>query len=145
MLEAGNVGGWKCRRPNFLLFGLGRISTLSPSQSGWRSLPEGVASPPCSPQVESAHKSAQLILASCPPYWHGWWYWHAMTNTCQNVCTLGEISAPYAECLHPPTFWTLLQGKVKKLTLLKSVLSLPFKFVQNHKSCPISAMPLLGL
>ena len=49
------------------------------------------------------------------------------------------------ECRRPPTFWPFLREKVKKLTSLKSVLSLPFKFVQNHKSCLISAIPLLGL
>ena len=49
------------------------------------------------------------------------------------------------ECRRPPTFWPFLRGKVKKLTSLKSVLSLPFKFAQNHKSCLISAVPLLGL
>jgi len=49
------------------------------------------------------------------------------------------------ECRQLPTFWPFLREKVKKLTSLKSVLSLPFKFVQNHKSCLISAVPLLGL
>jgi hypothetical protein len=49
------------------------------------------------------------------------------------------------ECRRLPTFWPFLREKVKKLTSLKSVLSLPFKFVQNHKSCLISAIPLLGL
>jgi hypothetical protein len=49
------------------------------------------------------------------------------------------------ECRRLPTFWPFLREKVKKLTSLKSVLSLPFKFAQNHKSCLISAMPLLGL
>ncbi len=71
----------RCWRPEMLasrllLFGLGRISTLSPSQSGWRSLSEGVASPPCSPQVESAHRSAQLIWAASLPYWHSLLYRH---------------------------------------------------------------------
>ncbi len=117
----------------------------SPSQSGWRSRSEVVVPPPSGPQVGSVHKSAQLIWAACPPYWHGWSYWHAMTKTCQNVGTLGEMSAPYAECRRLPTFWPFLQRKVKNLTWLKSVLSLPFKFVQNHKSRPISAMSLLGL
>ncbi len=71
----------RCWRPEMLasrllLFGLGRISTLSPSQSGWRALSEGVASPPCSPQVESAHRSAQLIWAASLPYCHGLLYQH---------------------------------------------------------------------
>jgi len=73
----------RCWRPEMLasrllLFGLGRISNLlTPSQSGWRALlSEGVASPPCSPQVESAHRSAQLIWAASLPYWHGLLYRH---------------------------------------------------------------------
>jgi len=52
---------------------------------------EGVVPPPSGPQVGSVHKSAQLIWAACPPYWHGWWYWHAMTKTCQNVGTLQNV------------------------------------------------------
>ena len=142
----------KVHAHTILLFGLGGLSTLLSFTARLKfsflfsfSPSEGVAPPPSGPQVGSVHKSAQLIWAACLPYWHGWWYWHAMTKTCQNVGTLGEMSAPYAECRRPPTFWPFLQEKVKKLTLLKSVLSLPFKFVQTHKSRPISAMPLLGL
>ena len=36
-------------------------------------------------------------------------------------------------------------GKIKNLTRLISVLSLQFKFVHNHKSCPNSAATLLNL
>ena len=90
----------------------------SPPQSGWRSLSEGVDSPPSGPQVESVHKSAQLIWAASLPYWHGWLYRHDLPKTCQN-----------AECRRPPTFWPFFQRKVKILTRLISVLSLPFKFV----------------
>ena len=80
-----------------LLFGLGGLSTLLSFSARLKfsfSPSEGVAPPPSGPQVGSVHKSAQLIWAVCPPYWHGWWYWHAMTKTCQNVGTLGEMSAP---------------------------------------------------
>ena len=38
-----------------------------------------------SSQIRSAY------MAACPPYWHGWWYWHAMTKTCQNVGTLQNV------------------------------------------------------
>jgi hypothetical protein len=55
-----------------------------------------------------------------------------------------KMSAPF-KCPWPPTFWTSFLRKVKNLTRLISVLSLPFKFVQNHKSCPNSAASRLGL
>ena len=114
-----------------LLFGLRRISTLSPSQSGWRALlSEGVASPPCSPQVESAHRSAQLIWAASLPYCTG--------TTCLNIRVYQMLAATRI-------FWPLFLGKIKNLTRLISVLSLPFKFVWNHKSCLNSAASLLGL
>ena len=60
-----------------LLFGLGRVSTsVSFSVRLKSSLSEGVASPPCSPQVESAHRSAQLIWEASLPDWHGLLYRH---------------------------------------------------------------------
>jgi hypothetical protein len=88
------------RRPNSYYLGSAGSPLCSPSQPGWSSRSsrstrsEGVAPPPSGPQVGSVHKSAQLIWAACLPYWHGWWYWHAMTKTCQNVGALGEMSAP---------------------------------------------------
>ena len=39
---------------------------------------------------------------------------------------------------------TFFLGKIKNLTRLISVLSLAFKFVHNHKSCPNSAATLLS-
>ena len=81
-----------------LLFGLGGLSTLLSFSARLKfsflfsfSPSEGVAPPPSGPQVGSVHKSAQLIWAACLPYWHGWWYWHAMTKTCQNVGTLQNV------------------------------------------------------
>ncbi len=55
-----------------------------------------------------------------------------------------KMSAPF-KCPRPPTFWPSFPRKMKNLTRLTSVLSLPCKFVQNHKSCPNSAASLLGL
>ncbi len=40
--------------------------------------------------------------------------------------------------------FTFFLGKIKNLTRLISVLSLQFKFVHNHKSCPNSAATLLS-
>ena len=69
-----------------LLFGLGRISTsVSFSVRLKSSLSEGVASPPCSPQVESAHRPAQLIWAASLPYCTG--------TTCLNVRALQMFAA----------------------------------------------------
>ena len=124
-----------------LLFGLGGLSTLLSFSARLKfsfSPSEGVAPPPSGPQVGSVHKSAQLIWAACPPYWHGWLYRHDLSKTCQNVSVLSK-------CRRPPTSWPFFSRKVKILTRLISVLSLPFKFVQNHKSCPNSAASLLGL
>jgi hypothetical protein len=142
------------RRPNFLLFGLGGLSTLLSfsvrlkfsfylsysSCLSWRCCSSTFLSSSgiCS-QIRSVYMGgvsavlARLVvlarhdenLSKCRrPRW--------------NVGTLCRMS-------RPPTFWPFLQRKVKKLTLLKSVLSLPFKFVQNHKSCPISAIQFLSL
>ena len=82
-----------------LLFGLGGLSTLLSFSVRLKfsfysfSPSEGVAPPPSGPQVGSPLRSAQLIWAACPPYWHGWWYWHAMTKTCQNVGALQNVGA----------------------------------------------------
>jgi hypothetical protein len=40
--------------------------------------------------------------------------------------------------------FTFFLGKIQNLTRLTSVLSLRFKFVHNHKSCPNSAVTLLS-
>ncbi|MFN9909075.1 MAG: hypothetical protein ACK56F_23620, partial [bacterium] len=81
-----------------LLLGLGGLSTLLSFSARLKfsflfsfSPSEGVAHPPSGPQVVSLHKSAQLIWAACLPYCYGWWYWHAITKTCQNVCTLQNV------------------------------------------------------
>jgi hypothetical protein len=88
----------KMSASKLLLLGLGGLSTLLSFSARLKisflfsfSPSEGVAPPPSGPQVGSLHKSAQLIWAACPPYWHGWWYWHAMTKTCQNVGTLQNV------------------------------------------------------
>ena len=81
-----------------LLLGLGGLSTLLSFSARLKfsflfsfSPSEGVAPPPSGPQVGSPLRSAQLIWAACPPYWHAWWYRHAMTKTCQNVGTLQNV------------------------------------------------------
>jgi len=88
----------KMSASKLLLLGLGGLSTLLSFSARLKfsflfsfSPSEGVAPPPSGPQVGSPLRSAQLIWAACPPYWHAWWYRHAMTKTCQNVGTLWNV------------------------------------------------------
>ncbi len=72
-----NVAGRKCRRPDSYYLG----SAESPTSDSFSvrlksSLSDGVASPPCSPQVESAHRPAQLTWAASLPYCTGLLYRH---------------------------------------------------------------------
>jgi len=85
----------KVHAHTILLFGLGGLSTLLSFTARLKfsflfsfSPSEGVAPPPSGPQVGSVHKLLSLYGRRVLPYWHGWWYWHAMTKTCQNVGTL---------------------------------------------------------
>ena len=92
-----------------------------------------VASPPCSPQVGICSQTAQLIWAASLPY-------------CTGCCTArpAKIFAP-CQMFAAANISTFFLGKIKNLTRLISVLSLQFKFVHNHKSCPNSAVALLSL
>ena len=79
MLAAGNVGVRKCRRPDSYYLGSAESPLcllLSPAEelSSQKVLP--LRSPPCSPQVESAHRSALLIWAASLPYCTGLLYRH---------------------------------------------------------------------
>ena len=137
----------KCQRPNFLLFGLGGLSTLLSFSvrlkfsfysfysfySFWRCCSSTFwsSSGICS-QIRSAYMGgisavlARLVVPARP------------------VKNVPKCPRP-SKCWRPPTFWPFFFIKVKILIRLTSVLSLPFKFVQNHKSCPNSAASLLGL
>ncbi len=67
----------KCRRPNSYYLGSAESSTsVSFSVRLKSSLSDGVASPPCSPQVGSALRNAQLIWAASLPYCTGLLYRH---------------------------------------------------------------------
>ncbi len=123
---------------SLLLFGLGRLSTLFSFSvrlkiSLWRCWLSTIWSPSgiCS-QIRSAYMGgvsavlAQLVVPARP------------------VQNMPKCRRP-SKCRRPPTFWPFFSRKVKILTRLISVLSLPFEFVQNHKSCPNSAASLLSL
>ncbi len=124
----------ECRRPNAYYLG----SAGSPTSDSFSvrlksSLSDGVASPPCSPQVGSALR---------PPSLYGWRLCRTVPacctgTTCQNIRALSMFMAANIS--------TFFLGKITNLTRLISVLSLPFKFVHNHKSCPNSAATLLSL
>ena len=128
----------KMSAPKLLLFGLGGLSTLLSFSvrlkfSFWRCCSSTFwsSSGICS-QIRSAYMGGvSAVLAR-------------LVVPARHDENLSKCRHP-TECRRPPTFWPFLRGKVKKLTSLKSVLSLPFKFAQNHKSCLISAIPLLGL
>jgi hypothetical protein len=124
----------KCRHPNFYYLGSAKSPT-SDSFSVWlkSSRSDGVASPPCSPQVGSALR---------PPSLYGW-------RLCRTVpaCCTGTTCPIFAPCqmFAAANISTFFLGKIKNLTRLISVLSLQFKFVHNHKNCLNSAVTPLSL
>ncbi len=111
------------RRPNSYYLGSAESPT-SDSFSVWlKSSRSGdVVSPPCSPQVGSAPR---------PPSLYG------RRHTVPAV-----VPARPAKIF--ADIFTFFLGKIKNLTRLISLLSLQFKFVHNHKSCPNSAVTLLS-
>ena len=76
----------KCRRPNSYYLG----SAESPTSDSFSvrlksSLSDGVASPPCSPQVGSVLRTAQLIWAASLPYCTGLLYRHDLPECSRPV------------------------------------------------------------
>ena len=119
MLAAGNVGGRKCRRPVSYYLGSAESPLcllLSPAE-GLLLLHEvlspleelssdGVVSPPCSPQVGSALRPAQLIWAACLPYCTGMLVLARPVQMCQNVRAprnVGGRRSLGADCSAPRT------------------------------------------
>ncbi len=120
----------KYRRPNSYYLGSAESPT-SDSFSVWlKSSHSGdVASPPCSPQVGSAPR---------PPSLYG-------RCLCRTVpARLAKIFSP-CQMFAAANISAFFLGKIKNLTRLISVLSLQFKFLHDHKSCPNSAVTLLSL
>ncbi len=122
------------RSPNSYYLGSAESPT-SDSFSVWlKSSRSGdVASPPCSPQVGSALRPPNLYgrrLAVLYRLLHR-----------QDLPTYSRLVQMFAAA----NISTFFLGKIKNLTRLISVLSLHFKFVHNHKSCPNSAVTLLSL
>ena len=120
----------KNRHPNSYYLGSAESPT-SDSFSVW--LKSSRSGDVASPQVGICSQTAQLIWAASLPYCTGC----CTGTTCQN------IRAP-VQMFVAANIFTFFLGKIKNLTRLISVLSLQFKFVHNHKSCPNSAVTLLS-
>ncbi len=92
-----DVRGRKCRRPDSYYLG----SAESPTSDSFSvrlksSLSDGVASPPCSPQVGSALRTAQLIWAASLPYCTGLLYRHDLPEYSLPIkCSRPQIFQPF--------------------------------------------------
>ncbi len=129
-----DVGGRKCWRPDSYYLG-------------------SAESPLCLLLSPAEELSSQKVL----PLLHAVLKWNLLTDPLslygRRLCRTVPACCTGTTCLNvraPQMFaaadiLTLFSEKNKNLTRLISVLSLPFKFVQNHKSCPNSAASLLGL
>ena len=124
----------ECRRPNAYYLGSAESPT-SDSFSVWlkSSLSDGV------PLLHAVLKWD--LLSDRPAYMGG----------VSAVLYRPVVSARPAKIFAPCQMFaaanisTFFLGKIKNLTRLISVLSLPFKFVHNHKTCLNSAASLLSL
>ncbi len=102
------------------IWALPNLQLLTSSKSGWRALVQ-VMLP--SPQVTWRLRPPSLYGVS--PVLYRPLYRHDLSKYLRLV----QISAG-------AYIFTIFWGKVKNLSLLKSVLSLQRKFVHDHKSCP---------
>ncbi len=124
----------KNRRPYSYYLGSAESPT-SDSFSVWlKSSRSGdVVSPPCSPQVGSALRPPSLYGGRISAVLYRLLYRHDLPKYSRPVRMFAAANIS-----------TFFLGKIKNLTQLISVLSLQFKFVHNHKSCPNSAVTLLS-
>ncbi len=121
--------------PKLLLFGLGRISNF------WLllSLAEELSFRWCC--LSSMQSSSEDLHSDRPAYIGGV---SAILYRLVVLARPAQILAP-CQMFTAANISTSFLGKIKNLTRLISVLSLPFKFVHNHKSCLNSAVTLLSL
>ena len=110
------------------------LQLLTPSQSGWRALVQMVL-----PLLHAVLKWD--LLSDRPAYMGG------VSAVLYRLVVPARPAKIFASCqmFAAANISTFFLGKIKNLTRLISVLSLPFKFVHNHKSCPNSAATLLSL
>ena len=108
------------------------LQLLTSSKSGWRALVQVM------PLVHvvlkwSLHPGCPAYMGGVSPVLYRLLYRHHLPKYLRSV----QISAG-------AYIFTISWGKIKNLSRLISVLSLHFKFVHNHKSCPNSAVTLLS-
>jgi hypothetical protein len=109
------------------------LQLLTSSKSGWRALVQVML-----PLVHVVlkwleHSGRPAYMGGVSPLLYRLLYRHDLPKYLRPV----QISA----CAY---IFTISWGKIKNLSRLISVLSLQFKFVHNHKSCPNSAATLLS-
>ncbi len=109
------------------------LQLLTPSQSGWRALSQMV--------LPLLHAVLKWGSALKPPSLYG------RRPVLYRLVVPARPAWIFTPCqmFAAANISTFFVGKIKNLTRLISVLSLPFKFVHNHKSCPNSAAILLSL
>jgi hypothetical protein len=144
MLSVWEVGGGRRAGLGLLLRPSAEYSAKFPGSRLWEeiSFPSIVRKYPCRARNTFPGYIKKKFFEECAKFFH---YQQWCFSRIRQCSARDWEWAPYAECRRLPTFWPFLHWKVKNLTWLKSGLSLPFKFVQNHKSRPNSATPLLGL
>jgi hypothetical protein len=109
------------------------LQLLTSSKSGWRALVQVML-----PLVHAVlkwleHSGRPAYMGGVSPVLYRLLYRHDLPKYLPPV----QISAG-------TYIFTISWGKIKNLSRLVSVLSLHFKFVHNHKSCPNSAATLLS-
>ncbi len=107
------------------------LQLLTSSKSGWRALAQ-VMLPLLHVVLKwSEHPDSPAYMGGVSPVLYQLLYRHDLPKYLRPV----QISAG-------AYIFTISWGKIKNLSLLISVLSLHFKFVHDHKSCPNSAATL---
>ena len=110
------------------------LQLLTSSKSGWRALVQVMLSLLHAVLKWCEHPGRPAYMGGVSPVLYRMLYRHDLPKYLRPVQI---FAAAY--------IFTISWGKIKNLTRLISVLSLQFKFVHNHKSCPNSAVTLLSL
>ncbi len=109
------------------------LQLLTSSKSGWRALVQVMLSLLHAVLKWWEHSGRPAYMGRVAPVLYRLLYRHDLPKYLRPV----QISAA-------AYIFTISWGKIKNLTRLISVLSLHFKFVHDHKSCPNSATTLLS-
>ena len=109
------------------------LQLLTSSKSGWRALVQVMLSLLHAVLKWSLHPGRPAYMGGASAVLYRLLYQHDLPKHLRPVQI---FAAAY--------IFTFFLGKIKNLTRLISVLSLHFKFVYNHKSCPNPATTLLS-